>query len=291
MVCALGAREQLVGRSHECDYPPEMAAVPVVTRSRVDSTLPSAAIDREVKDLLKNAASLYEVDLESIRNLKPDVILTQTQCEVCAVNLAQVEAAVASWADSRPRLLSLSPRRFAQLWDDLRAVAAAVGAEEQGRELVRTLKSRVADVIARAAPLEKRPSVACIEWLDPVMAAGNWVPEMVELAGGRNLFGEAGAHSPWLAWDAVRQANPDIIVVMPCGFTLERVASEVGVLTRNPGWEKLRAVKNGRVYLVDGNQYFNRPGPRLVDSLQMLGEIVQPTLFRFEFEGKAWQRL
>lgn len=291
MVCALGGAAQLVGRSHECDYPPEIASVPVVTRSRVDASQPGSAIDREVKQLLQSAASLYEVDLDRIRGLQPDLILTQAQCEVCAVNLAQVEASVASWADSRPRLLSLAPQRFAQLWEGLHAVAGALAVEGQGRELVRDLKCRVADVIERAAPLVKRPSVACIEWMDPVMAAGNWVPEMVELAGGRNLFGEAGVHSPWLAWDAVRQANPDIIVVMPCGFDLNRVAGEVDALTRNPGWEKLRAVKDRRVYLVDGNHYFNRPGPRLVDSLQMLGEIIHPTLFRFEFEGKAWRRL
>ncbi|MBK7998135.1 MAG: cobalamin-binding protein [Verrucomicrobia bacterium] len=290
IICALGGASRLVGRSHECDFPPEILHVPVCTSSRVDSSKPSAAIDRDVKSLLQNAVSLYDVDVEGIRALKPDLIVTQAQCEVCAVDLQQVEAAVAGWAESKPRLISLSPQRFAHLWDDMHTVGAAMDVAEQGREVVRGLKSRVADVIQRAAPLEKRPGVACIEWLDPVMAAGNWVPELVELAGGRNLFGEPGKHSPWLAWDAVRDANADILVVMPCGFGLERVAREMDALTRNPGWEKLRAVKQRRVYLVDGNQYFNRPGPRLVDSLQMLAEMFHPTLFHFEFEGKGWRK-
>lgn len=289
IVCALGGASRLVGRSHECDFPPEILDVPVCTSSLVDSSKPSAAIDRDVKVLLQSAVSLYEVDVERIRALKPDLIVTQAQCEVCAVSLEQVEAAVAGWADSKPKLISLAPQRFAQVWDDLHAVAAAMGVVEQGREVVRGLKARVADVIQRAAPLEKRPSVGCIEWLDPLMAAGNWVPELVELAGGKNLFGEPGKHSPWLAWDAVRQADPDIIVLMPCGFGLERVAREMESLTKNPGWEKLRAVRQRRVYLVDGNQYFNRPGPRLVDSLQMLAEMFHPNLFHFEFEGKGWR--
>lgn len=290
IVCALGGAARLVGRSHECDFPPEVLSVPVCTSSRIDSSKPSAAIDRDVKSLLQNAVSLYDVDVDRIRALKPDLIITQAQCDVCAVSLEQVEAAVASWAESKPKLISLAPQRFAQLWDDMRTVAAAMGIEDEGREVIRGLKSRVADVIQRAAPLEKRPRVACIEWLDPLMAAGNWVPELVELAGGRNEFAEAGKHSPWLEWDAVMKSDPDVIVVMPCGFGLERVLSEVESLTLRPGWDGLRAVKKGRVFLVDGNQYFNRPGPRLVDSLEMLAEMFHPNLFQFEFEGKAWRR-
>ena len=198
IVCALECSGRLVGRSHECDYPAEVAFVPVCTKSRVDSSKASAAIDLEVKHLLANAASLYEVDVARIRELKPDLILTQAQCEVCAVSLAQVEAAVAGWADSRPQLLSLAPQRFAQVWDDIHAVAAALGVSEKGREVVRQLKHQVADVIERTAGLRRKPSVACIEWLEPLMAAGNWVPELVELAGGRNLLGQVGQHSPWL---------------------------------------------------------------------------------------------
>ncbi len=291
IVCALGCAERLVGRSHECDFPPDVLGVPVCTTSRVDSSQSSAAIDREVKDLLANAVSLYEVDVARIRELKPDLILTQAQCEVCAVSLAQVEEAVAGWADSRPQLLSLAPQRFAQVWDDMHVVAAALGVSEKGREVVRQLKHQVADVIERMAGLKRRPLVACVEWLDPLMAAGNWVPELVELAGGRNLFGEAGKHSPWLQWEELQRADPNIIVAMPCGFGLHRVRREFEVLTKRPGWKELRAVRQRRVYLADGNQYFNRPGPRLVDSLQILAEIFHPELFRFELEGKAWLKV
>jgi len=291
IVCALGCAGRLVGRSHECDYPAEVASVPVCTRSRVDSSKSSAAIDHEVKNLLANAASLYDVDVARIREIRPDLILTQAQCEVCAASLAQVEAAVAGWVDSRPQLLSLAPQRFAQVWDDIHAVAAALGVSEKGREVVRQLKHRVADVIERTAGLRRRPSVACIEWLEPLMAAGNWVPELVELAGGRNLLGEAGQHSPWLKWEELQRADPDLIVALPCGFGLDRVRQEFEVLAKNPGWRELRAVRQRRVYLADGNQYFNRPGPRLVDSLQILAEMFHPDLFHFELEGKAWCRV
>ena len=291
IVCALGGGGRLVGRSHECDYPAEIASVPVCTRSRVDSSKSSVAIDLEVKNLLANAVSLYEVDLARIRELKPDLILTQAQCEVCAVSLAQVEAAVAGWADSRPQLLSLSPQRFAQVWNDMHAVAKALGMEEQGRDVVRQLKYRVADVIERTAGLKGRPTVACIEWLEPLMAAGNWVPELVELAGGQNLLGQAGQHSPWLKWEELQRADPDIIVAMPCGFGLDRVRQEFDVLAKHPAWKELRAVRHGRTYLADGNHYFNRPGPRLVDSLEILAEVFHSDLFRFGREGKAWSRV
>ena len=291
IVCALGCAGRLVGRSHECDFPPDVIGVPVCTTSRVDSSKSSAAIDLEVKHLLANAVSLYEVDVARIRELEPDLILTQAQCEVCAVSLAHVEEAVAGWAESRPRLLSLAPQRFAQVWDDIHAVAATLGVSEKGREVVRQLKHRVADVIERTAGLKRRPTVVCIEWLEPLMAAGNWVPELVELAGGRNLLGEAGKHSPWLMWEELQRADPDIIVALPCGFGLDRVRQEFEVLAQRPGWKELRAVRQRRVYLADGNQYFNRPGPRLVDSLQILAEIFHPELFRFELEGKAWSKV
>jgi iron complex transport system substrate-binding protein len=226
-----------------------------------------------------------------LRDLRPDVILTQAQCEVCAVSLREVEQAVRAWTSRGPRLIALSPTRLADLWTDIACVAAALGVEPRGRDLIKRLKGRVADVIEKAAPVKRRPSVACIEWLDPLMAAGNWVPELVELAGGLNLFGEAGQHSPWLNWEAVREHDPEIIVVMPCGFDLPRTLHELPALTRCPDWSKLRAVRGEQVFLADGNQFFNRPGPRLVESLEILAEICQPKLFAFGHEGRGWQRL
>jgi iron complex transport system substrate-binding protein len=292
IVCALGCREQLVGRSHECDFPAEVCSLPACTESKLDSTLSSAEIDRKVKSLLQDALSIYRVDADRLHALRPDVILTQAQCEVCAVSLPEVEQTVAGWSAgaTRTRLVSLSPQRLVDIWGDILAVAAALGVEESGRALVRQLKNRVVDVIAKAAMVKRRPSVACIEWLDPLMAAGNWVPELVDLAGGSNLFGEAGKHSPWLNWEAMQEHDPEIIVAMPCGFNLARTRHELSALTTRPGWQKLQAVRTRRVYVVDGNQFFNRPGPRLVESLEMLAEMVHPKLFQFGHEGRGWSR-
>ncbi|MEW6305442.1 MAG: cobalamin-binding protein [Verrucomicrobiota bacterium] len=291
IVCALGEGDKLVGRSHECDYPPSVRRLPVCTEAKVNSAASSGEIDQQVKSLLENALSLYRVDVEKLKALKPDLILTQAQCEVCAVSLSDVERALGEWVGSKPQVISLSPQRLAQVWDDIRRVAEALGLEDNGKSVLKELKNRCVDVIEKACPAGHRPSVACIEWLDPLMAAGNWVPEMVELAGGLNLFGEPGKHSPWLNWEAVQEHDPEIIIVMPCGFDIARTLRELPAVVQRPDWAKLRAVRNGHVHIVDGNQYFNRPGPRLVDSLEILAEIIHPNLFPAKYEGKAWERL
>jgi iron complex transport system substrate-binding protein len=279
IVCALGAAERLVGRSHECDFPPGIENLPACTQANIDPNAGSAEIDRDVKALLRDALSLYSVDTGLLKNLQPDLIITQTQCEVCAVSLTDVEKALAEWGSPSPRLLSLAPQSVKDLWSDILGVADALGVISEGRELNRQLKARVADVLEKTVPMKRRPSVGCIEWVEPLMAAGNWVPELVEMAGGLNLFGEAGKHSPWLNWEAIQEHDPEILIVMPCGFSLERTKQEMPALTRLPDWAKLRAVRSGRVYVVDGNQYFNRPGPRLVDSLEILGELIHPEAF------------
>jgi iron complex transport system substrate-binding protein len=291
IVHALGLGECLVGRSHECDFPESVRALPVCTSAKLDSAAPSAAIDREVKTLLQNALSLYEVDASRLRELKPDFILTQAQCKVCAVSLPEVEQAVAQWTGKRPRIISLAPQKLADVWDDIRRVADALGLSEKGKEVARTLKLRMVNIIEKTCVMTRRPTVACIEWLDPLMAAGNWVPELVDLAGGRNLFGEAGQHSPWLEWETVRAKDPDVLIALPCGFDLARTRVEIGALTSRPGWPKLRAAKSGHIYLADGDAFFNRPGPRLVESLEILAEILHPDLLKFGHEGKGWERL
>jgi iron complex transport system substrate-binding protein len=291
IVCALGAADQLVGRSHECDYPPEVSQLPVCTSSKVDPNANSAEIDRQVKDRLREAVSVYRVDTEKLKELQPDVILTQAQCEVCAVSLNEVEEATIQWLDRRPQIISLSPKRLADIWTDIGRVAETLEVADHGKEVVRSLKNRVVDIIEETCELKDRPSVACIEWVDPLMAAGNWVPELVELAGGRSVVGEAGKHSPWMDWEKLVQENPQIIVVMPCGFNLQKTRAEMPALVRHPDWPKLRAVKNRRVYLTDGNQFFNRPGPRIVESLEILTELIQGDGFNFGHQGKAWERL
>lgn len=291
IVAALGALDLLVARSHECDFPPNVARLPMVTAPQIDTTRPSGAIDRDVKALLARALSIYRVDGERLRDLAPDLIITQTQCEVCAVTPADVEAALAAWTGSRPSILSLTPNALADIFADIERVAAALGRPERGTALVAQLRARLAAIANAAADLTTRPRVACIEWIDPLMAAGNWIPELVAMAGGVNLFGAAGRHSPWLTWDELVAADPDIILVLPCGFDIARSRQELPVLTRRPEWRALRAVRDDHIFLCDGNQYFNRPGPRVAESLEILAEILHPAQFRFGHDGRGWVRL
>jgi iron complex transport system substrate-binding protein len=289
IVCALGCREQLVGRSHECDFPPDVAALPVLTAPKLDASAPSRRIDERVKALVSEGLSVYRVDAEKLRQLAPDLVLTQDQCEVCAASLADVEAALAEWTGTRPRLLSLDPRTLGDVWDDVARVAEALGVAERGRALREELASRIGEVVEQTRRAGSRPSLACIEWIDPLMAGGNWLPELVTLAGGRNVFGEVGAHSPWLELEELAAADPDAIALLPCGFDVARTRTELPVLSSDPRWGRLRAVRQGRVFLTDGNQYFNRPGPRLVESLEILAEILHPDLFPPRHRGRGWE--
>lgn len=290
IVSALGGRDLLVARSHECDFPHDVTSLPAVTAPKLDVARPSGEIDRQVKALLEQALSVYRVDAEGLRALRPDVIVTQTQCEVCAVSLSDVDAALADWTDARPRIVSLAPNGLADVFDDIARVADAIGRPERGQALVTELRARMERVANRTAALPARPRVAAIEWIEPLMAAGNWVPELIDMAGGIDLFGTAGRHSPWLDWSDLVLADPDIILILPCGFDIARSNTEMPALTRRREWPSLRAVRNGGVYLLDGNQYFNRPGPRLAESLEILAEILHPQGFRHNHEGTGWIR-
>jgi iron complex transport system substrate-binding protein len=291
IVCALGARDRLVARSHECDFPPGVAALPAVTAPKLDIAKPSGDIDRQVKALLEQALSVYRVDAERLRALRPDVVVTQTQCEVCAVSQTDVESALASWTGAPPQIVSLAPNALADVFADIERVAAALGIDAAGRDLAAAMRARIDAVAARTAALPARPGVAAIEWIEPLMAAGNWVPELVALAGGENLFGRAGAHSPWMEWRDLVAADPDVILVLPCGFDIARGTREMAALTARPEWSSLRAVRRDRVFVLDGNQYFNRPGPRLADSLEILAELLHPQLFTARHHGTGWIRL
>jgi len=290
MVCALGCGAQLVGRSHECDFPVEVTSLPVCTESKLLPNSSSRQIDEQINNLLGASLSIHRLDTRLMQELKPDLILTQSQCDVCAASEADVAKALGNWPGSPPAILSLTPHRLADVWEDLRRVAAVLGVSDHGKEMLRALKVRCVDVIEKACPLE-RPTVACLEWLDPLMGAGNWVPELVDLAGGRSLFGEAGKHTGRLRWEELRGADPDFILALPCGFNLARARAEMAGLLNRPGWADLRAVRKGRVFLCDGSAYFNRPGPRLVESLEILAEILHPEKFRFGHEGRSWQKL
>jgi iron complex transport system substrate-binding protein len=282
IACALGFRDALVGRSHECDFPAGVETLPVLTEAKLDARAASRAIDDRVKQLVGEGLSVYRVDAEKLRALAPDVILTQAQCEVCAASLSDVEAALADWTGARPQVVSLQPATLGDVWGDFERVAAAHGDASRGRDLARRLTARIADLgerAARAASERGRPSVACIEWIDPLMSAGNWMPELVSLAGGAPRFGTPGAHSPWLAWEDLVAADPDAILVIPCGFDVARTRAELEPLCGREGFADLRAVRAGRTFLADGNAYFNRPGPRLVESLEILCQMLHPEAF------------
>lgn len=284
IICALGGESLLVGRSHECDFPPSILDLPACTESFIDGAT-SGAIDVQVQQALQEVRSLYRLRTEVLEELRPDLIITQAQCEVCAINLKEVQDAADRMLHCRPKIVSLNPQSLNEVWQSFQQVADALGVPEKGSELIAECRQRIRPTSARANGWGRRPTVACIEWIDPLMAAGNWIPEMVELAGGVNLFGEAGKHSPWMPFEDLYREDPDVIIVMPCGFDLERTRREMSALTSRPGWDRLRAVRNGRVHIADGNAYFNRPGPRLVEAIEMLAEAIQPAAFSFGHDG------
>jgi iron complex transport system substrate-binding protein len=293
IVCALGFESEIVARSHECDHPSSVVRLPALTGPKFDPEGTSAEINDRVSKIVGEALSVYRVDAAQLRALAPDVIVTQSQCDVCAVSMRDVEEAVAQWVGgAQPRIVSLAPYRLRDILADMERVAAALGAPERGEELAHRLSQRMKAIEERAGRAQRRPGVACIEWIDPLMAAGNWMPELVEMAGGRSLFGEAGVHSSWMKLEELlaRPEQVDVIVMMPCGFDLERTARESSLLMKNPEWTRLKAVRDGRVCVADGNQFFNRPGPRIVESLEILAEIVHPELFRPVHEGSGWRR-
>jgi iron complex transport system substrate-binding protein len=290
IVCALGFEKDLVGRSHECDYPPSVKLLPVCTSPKFNVEGTSYEIDQRVKAILQDALSVYRVDATLLDKLQPTHIITQSQCEVCAVSLKDVEQAVCELTSSNPVIVSLEPNALLDVWADIKRVGNALDAADRAEELVGRLQRGISEIAQRAGSLNTHPTVACIEWIEPLMAGGNWMPELIELAGGINLFGEAGKHSPWMTWDELASSDPDIIIVTPCGFDIDRSMEEMHLLASKPGWLNLKAVRAGRVIVADGNQYFNRPGPRLFESLEILAEVFHPDTFEVRHEDRGWFR-
>ena len=289
ILAALGLTDAIVGRSHECDYPPEIQARPVCTTARINSNASSAEIHQDVTALIQSALSIYEVKIDILEQLKPTHIITQDQCDVCAVSLKDVEDAVASLTHSQPKIVSLKPNVLADVWADIERVANAVGVDS--RRLIEDLQSRIkiCEQKIQGLSISELPTVACIEWIDPLMTASNWIPELVTAAGGQPLFGNVGQSSHQISWETLVATDPDIIVFMPCGLDLDRTGQEAIPLTQRPEWQNLNAVKKERVYITDGNSYFNRPGPRLVESEEILAEILHPEIFQYGYKGTAWE--
>ncbi|NEQ88819.1 MAG: cobalamin-binding protein, partial [Moorea sp. SIO2I5] len=282
--------DAIVGRSHECDYPATIKNRPVCTEAQINSDKPSAQIDDDINNLVKRALSIYQVKTDVLEQLQPTHIVTQDQCDVCAVNFDVVEKAVAKLTNSQPQIISLQPNMLTEVWADIERVATILGVESHS--LLNQLQSRVETCRQKTQEMSEnhRPTVACIEWTDPLMAAGNWIPELVTIAGGNPLFGALGKHSPYLEWDALVKADPEVIIVMPCGFDLERTRQETQQMAQHSQWSSLQAVRQDKVFVTDGNAYFNRPGPRLVDSVEMIAEILHPDLFTFGYQGSGWER-
>jgi iron complex transport system substrate-binding protein len=288
IVCALGLESQLVGRSHECDYPASVRELPVCSYDRIGANLSSLEIDKQVKQLLTNALSVYEVDSAQIKQLAPDVIITQDQCAACAVSLPEVEQALANELEKSTRVISLQPNSLADIMGNINEVAHALNAVPAADVLLEEMQERIDLIQHKLKFIENKPTVACIEWLEPLMISGNWVPELVTIAGGTPVMAEPGKHSPYVQWEDLRLQDPEIIVVMACGFSIERTLKEIDTLLQLPNFTDLQAIKNNRLYLADGNQYFNRPGPRIVDSIEILAEIIYPKQFIFGYEGEGW---
>jgi iron complex transport system substrate-binding protein len=283
IVCALGASESLVGISHECDYPEAIRDRPVLTRAKLDASGTSRQIDAAVRDVLRNALSVYEVDQARLAALEPDVIVTQDLCEVCAVSLADVNSALSRLPGCESvRIVSLRPTRLCDVFGDIERVAEALGVLEAGRSLREALQARISAIQRRSSAIRETLRVASIEWLDPIMLGGTWMPELIELAGGAAVGAQAGRPAPTLSVDELARLGPDVVLIKPCGFTLERTLGEYDVIERNI----LKAVgSRARVYATDGNAFFNRPGPRLVESLEIMAACVHPEHFS-DFKAK-----
>jgi iron complex transport system substrate-binding protein len=280
IVCGLGLEAQLVGVSHACHWPASVSRLPRLTSSRIDSTAASGAIDSQVKSLLQRGESLYEIDEALLGELRPELIITQSQCDVCAVSVEAVESVIGRQsALACTRVLTLNPRSLAEVLLDVERIGDAAGAGNAGREYSASLRARIAAVRAAAPAASRgRPRVAVIEWLEPLMVAGNWTPEIVELAGGDYGLASKNAPSPYIAWPEIAQYAPDLLVVAPCGFDLDRSQGEAQQLQSLPGWDALPAVRRGQVHVVDGDAYFNCPGPRLADTLEWLSRRIQDVL-------------
>ncbi|HEV2045648.1 MAG TPA: cobalamin-binding protein [Chthoniobacterales bacterium] len=288
IVAALDFTDQLVGRSHECDFPSGVKELPICSSTKIPVHGSSYEIDARVKQIVAEGLSVYHVDVDLLRQLQPDLILTQTQCAVCAVTPRDLEQALCTWVGAQPAILSLEPNNLGDVWNDIRRVGEALDVSQRADQLIASLMQRLAAIREKSVTAQSRPSVAAIEWLGPLMAGGNWMPDLIEIAGGRSIFAQPGEHSSWIDWAQLIDADPEVILLLPCGFKIAQTVADLELLTQNPAWPQLRAVRSGQVYLIDGHQFFNRPGPRLVESAEIVAEILHPDVFAFGHRGTGW---
>jgi iron complex transport system substrate-binding protein len=291
MACALGLTDQLVGITHECDYPPEVRGKLVVVRSALPiERMSQPEIDAAVAQRMRDGLSLYQVDEKLLRELAPDMILTQNLCQVCAPSGNEV-AEVLKVLPSRPEILWLTPNTLEEIFDNLRELGEATGRSQEAERLIATGRERLEKLAAVTRDLTQRPRIFCMEWLDPVYCSGHWVPEMVELAGGVDRLARAGADSVRIPWNDVLEWAPEVLIITPCGLNLDQVIRQTPSLFEYPGWSDIPAVRNGRVYAVDANSYFARPSPRVVEGTELLGHLIHPDLFTWQGPARAFERI
>jgi len=291
MACALGLGDQLLGVTHECDYPPEVRDKPIVVRSVLPvERMTQREIDAAVSERLRQGLSLYEVDEGRMRAIDPDLILTQDLCQVCAPSGNEVSRLLNA-LPGKPQVLYLTPKSIEQIFDNVRELAEATGRVEKAEQLLAASRAKLDAIAATARRLAHRPRVFCMEWIDPVYCSGHWVPEMVEIAGGTDELGRMGSDSVRIPWDAVREWAPEILVIMPCGFNLGQAAAQVPQMFAYPGWSDLPAVQTNRVYAVDANSYFARPGPRVVEGTELLAYLFHPVAFQWNGPREAFRTM
>jgi iron complex transport system substrate-binding protein len=291
IACALGLSDQLIGITHECDYPPEVVGKPVVVRNALPiEKMTQSEIDVAVAARMRDGHSLYQVDEELLQALAPDLILTQDLCQVCAPSGNEVSQAL-ELLGKKPRILWLTPNSIEQIFDNVRDVGEATGHLQVAEELIAAGRARLQKIAAVTCDSPRRPRVFCMEWLDPVYGSGHWVPEMVRLSGGIDALASEGKDSVRVSWNDVIEWAPEVLIVTPCGFNLEKVIEQSSQLSNYPGWPDIPAVREKRVYAVDANSYFARPGPRVVDGTELLAHLIHPDLFPWEGPETAYQRL
>lgn len=277
IICGLGLRDQLVGVSHECDYPADVSVLPKVTKTVIPHDASSVEIDTLVREQLKTNAALYSLDMPVLNELQPDLIVTQALCDVCAVADSEVQTAACSLS-SNPKVVNLEPMCLADVMHCIREVGAAAERADLADSYIEELQTRIDAVATRTQTIanDQRPSTVLLEWIDPPFSAGHWSPELVSIAGGVEAIGVAGQRSTTTSWDEIVKANPEAMIIACCGFDVARTLQDLPILRSYPGWSSLRCVQNERVHLVDGNAFFNRPGPRLIDSLEILANALHP---------------
>jgi iron complex transport system substrate-binding protein len=287
---ALGLGDSVAGVTHECDFPPEAAKKPVLIRPRVDPHATPAELDGQVTELVKRGESIYAVDAELLASLSPDLIVTQDLCHVCAASPDDLAAALTRFT-KRPRVLSLVPHSLRDVWDDIRRVGEATSRRREAQALAITLEQRVAAIEVKAEQSSSRPRVLCLEWLDPYYVGGHWVPEMVAKAGGEDVLGKAGEPSFRVTADQIANSNAEVIVVMPCGYNVSRTVDGYRAAQLPDSWKTLPAMRDRRIFAVDANSYFSRPGPRLVDGVALLAHLLHPDLFTTQLPADSFRAL